>query len=133
MAGMETTGSTASIQPRLAVDDAAAAIDFYVAALGASASERSEWEGRIAHCLLTVDGCSFAVKEADDVDPSPRALGGSPVIVTIEVADADAVAERMVEAGATVVFAVDDHGYGYRDGRVKDPFGHQWLISQPLG
>jgi uncharacterized glyoxalase superfamily protein PhnB len=54
------------------------------------------------------------------------------VILSIDVPDADAVAGRMVGAGATVIFAVDDHGYGYRDGRVEDPYGHQWLISQKL-
>jgi uncharacterized glyoxalase superfamily protein PhnB len=73
-----------------------------------------------------------ALKDQDDVDRSPRSLGGTPVVLSVEVADADAVADRMVAAGGTVVFAVDDHGYGYRDGRVEDPFGHQWIVSQPL-
>jgi uncharacterized glyoxalase superfamily protein PhnB len=44
----------------------------------------------------------------------------------------DATATRMIDAGAEVVFAVDDRDYGYRDGRLRDPFGHLWLLSQPL-
>ena len=47
----------------------------------------------------------------------------------VEVALRDCAAAGV---GAAVIFAIDDHGYGYRDGRVEDPYGHQWLISQKL-
>lgn len=127
-----TSPLIAAIVPRLVVDDAAAAIDFYRRALGAVERERHEDGGRVAHALLTIDDAAVALKDADDVDPSPRRVGGTPVILSVEVADADAVAARMVEAGARVVFAVADHGYGFKDGRLEDPFGHLWLISQPL-
>ncbi|MGH3356317.1 MAG: VOC family protein [Nocardioidaceae bacterium] len=129
---MQTTQQITTIMPRLVVDDAAAAIDFYTRALGAVEEERYEHDGRIAHALIIVEGQPVALKDGDDVDPSPRRLGGSPVLLSVDVTDADAVANRMVEAGGKVVFAVDDHGYGYKDGRVEDPYGHLWLISQRL-
>jgi PhnB protein len=127
------TGTVIGLTPKLVVDDAAAAIDFYTRALGAVEQERHEYDGRIVHALLLFDGHPVTVKDRDDVDPSPRSLGGNAVILTVDVADSEAVAARMAEAGARVVFAVDDHGYGYRDGRLEDPFGHLWLISQKLG
>jgi len=52
------------------------------------------------------------------------------VILSLDVADADAVAERMLAAGASVIFPIADHGYGDYGGRLRDPFGHQWLIAQ---
>jgi PhnB protein len=129
---MQTTQTITGLTPRLVVDDAAAAIDFYTRALGAVEQERHEYDGRIVHALLLFDGHPVTLKDGDDVDPSPRSLGGNAVILSVDVADSGAVANRMAEAGARVVFAVDDHGYGYRDGRLEDPFGHLWLISQKL-
>lgn len=48
------------------------------------------------------------------------------------VDDPDAVAERAVAAGATLLFPVADQDYGMRQGRVVDPFGHHWLIGRRL-
>lgn len=39
----------------------------------------------------------------------------------------------MVANGATVIIPVGDQYYGSRDGRLQDPVGHLWLLSQPLG
>jgi PhnB protein len=50
----------------------------------------------------------------------------------LTVADPDAVAAQAVEAGATLMFAVADQPYGWRQGRVVDPFGHHWLVGRPL-
>lgn len=129
---MDTTQRITAITPRLVVDDAAAAIEFYARAVEAVERERHQANGKIAHALLSIQGQEIAIKDSDDVDPSPRSLGGSPVLLSVKTTDADSVAARMVEAGAKVIFAVGDHGYGYKDGRLEDPFGHLWLISQPL-
>ena len=129
---MESTQRITAIMPRLVVHDAVAAIEFYARALDAVEQERHQTDGKIAHALVSIQGTFVALKDGDDIDPSPRSLGGSPVLLSVETSDADAVAARMVEAGARVIFAVDDHGYGYKDGRLEDPFGHLWLISQPL-
>lgn len=129
---MDINAKINSVTPKLVVDSAADAIDFYVRALGAVEKERHEHGGRIAHALLDVAGYPVALKDRDDHDPSPRTLGGSPVILSVGVTDADAVTQRMVDAGASVVFPVADHGYGYKDGRLADPYGQLWLISEPL-
>ncbi len=64
--------------------------------------------------------------------PPPTTLGGSPVIMALDVDDADAVADAMLRAGATVVYPVSDQDHGQRSGRLADPFGHLWMIAQPL-
>lgn len=118
-----------ALQPRLVVDGADAALHFYARALGGTVSERyTGADGRVVHSLVTAGPARFAVKDAGDGDPAPSG-DGVPVIMSLEVNDADAVAERMLAAGATVIYEIADRGYGY-GGRLRDPFGHQWMISQ---
>ena len=118
-----------ALQPRLVVDDADAALAFYVTAFGGTVTERYTAGGRVVHAIVTAGPIRFAVKDAGDGDAAPSG-GGVPVIMSLDVTDADAVAERMLDAGATVIFPVSDHDYGDRGGRLADPFGHQWMIAQ---
>lgn len=124
-----------TMYPRLVVSGGAKAIDFYAAAFGAKAGERhTDDNGRIVHAELSFgNGFTIAVKDADESDPGPATLGGSPVILALFVDDADAVADAMIAAGASVVYPIQDWEYGMRGGRLADPFGHLWMISQPLG
>ncbi|MGH3735901.1 MAG: VOC family protein [Micromonosporaceae bacterium] len=119
--------------PRLVVEDADAAIAFYTKALGADERERhDDGAGHIVHAELRLGDHVIMVKDADEWDQAPTQLGGTPVILYLGVADVDAVAARMSDAGATVVFPVGDMEYGRRDARLRDPYGHLWLLSQPL-
>jgi uncharacterized glyoxalase superfamily protein PhnB len=63
---------------------------------------------------------------------SPDKLGGSPLLLTLSVDDALATGDRMVEGGGQVIIPIEDRPYGKREGRVRDPFGHLWVISQQL-
>jgi PhnB protein len=63
---------------------------------------------------------------------SPETLGGGTVRMTLVIDDPDAAAARAIAAGATEVHPVTDD-YGWRLGRVVDPFGHHWEIGKPLG
>jgi PhnB protein len=123
------------LQIRLVVDDASAALDFYVAALGGRELVRyAEPSGTIVHAEVEVGESIFSVTQAEgNVNRSPSELGGSPVLCHLQVPDADARAAAMVANGATVLIPVGDQYYGSRDGRVQDPFGHLWLLTQPLG
>ena len=62
----------------------------------------------------------------------PESLGGSTARMILPVEDPDAVFQRAVAAGAVVVCPVSDQRYGWRVGRVVDPFGHHWEIGKPL-
>jgi len=120
--------------PRLVVSDAAAAIEFYVTAFGAKEvpPRHTDDAGKVVHVELRFGDFRVAVKDEDGGDPGPTSLGGSPVIMALEVDSADAVADAMLRAGGTVIYPVADHDYGERGGRFADPFGHLWMIAQPL-
>ena len=124
--------TNANLQPRLIVADAAGAIEFYTAAFGAKEVERvRDGAGQIVHAELRLGAVVFTLKdeESGTLDLAPTSRGGSPVILTLNVEDPDAVGAAMERAGAEVVYPIDDHEYG-RMGRFRDPFGHVWMVSQ---
>ena len=46
--------------------------------------------------------------------------------------DPDVAFQRVVAAGATVVWSVNNQPFGWCVGRIVDPFGHHWQIGKPL-
>jgi PhnB protein len=72
------------------------------------------------------------VEQADRQHPTPTP-GTVPVIIALYVTDPDAVAARMVQGGASVVFAVADQAHGERGGRLADPFGHLGMVAEGSG
>lgn len=119
--------------PRLVVRGADAACEFYVAAFGGAVTERHTTpDGAVVHAMVESGPVRIAVKDADTYDPAPSPGGPLPVIFAVYVDDPDAVAERMVAGGAEVLFPVTDHDYGDRGGRLRDPFGHLWMIAKRL-
>jgi PhnB protein len=122
--------------PQLSVRNGREAIDFYRRAFGAIEVYRvggTDAEESVV-AQLTVDGASFWV--ADESPPhrnfSPESLGGGSVRLLLVVADPDAAMQRAVDAGAREVSPATDD-YGWRLGRVEDPYGHDWEIGKPLG
>jgi len=67
-------------------------------------------------------------------DLTLRNLGGTPLVVdNIEIVDdPDGVAERIVAGGGEILVPIEDRFYGKREGRVRDPFGHYWILSKDL-
>jgi PhnB protein len=134
----ETPDVVPSLSPHLVVDDAAAAIDFYVKAFGATELGRVPHpDGRLVHAALTLNGSTVMLNDDfpdyNDGKPStPKALGGTPVTIHLQVPDVEAAFARAVEAGATVVAPLADQFWGDRYGVVRDPFGHQWSLGQPM-
>jgi uncharacterized glyoxalase superfamily protein PhnB len=116
--------------PRLVVTDAGAAIDFYVSVFGAKEMSRFTDGGKVVHAELDFGGFAVAVKDEGDGDPSATTLGGTPVIMALDVTDPDAVAAAMEAAGASVIYPIADHEYG-RGGRLKDPWDVQWMLMRP--
>lgn len=119
--------------PKLVVRSADEALDFYRRAFGAEPGPRHADGDTVQHLSMTVFDSPVSLKDAEDTDPSPETLGRPGVIVEGTTDDPDAIAAAAVSAGATVVFAVDDQPYGARAGRVRDPFGHEWILSTPIG
>lgn len=125
----------ASIRPRLVVANVDVAIDYYRRALGAVPGPRyAEPSGHVVHAEVRIGGSDFSLTQAhpDWRLHAPDELGGSPVLLTLHVADASAVGDAMTADGATVVVPIEDRPYGKREGRIRDPFGHLWVVSQDL-
>ncbi len=122
-----------TVLPRLVVRGADEAIDFYRRAFDAELTERfTAPDGSVVHAELRIGESLVTLKDEDEVDRSATSYGGSPVLLMLAVSDADAVAAAMEQAGARVIFPVGDQSYGYRQGRLEDPFGYQWLLSQDI-
>ena len=114
----------------LSVRDWARAMDFYKTAFGAVELYRVDGGGV---GQLAVNGAEFWVAEEspEHLNFSPESLGGCSVRMLLLVEDPHAVQAQAVKAGATEVVAVAE-AYGWRLGRVLDPFGHHWEIGRPL-
>ncbi|HEX2314288.1 MAG TPA: VOC family protein [Thermomonospora sp.] len=126
---------TPNIQARLIVADVDEAIAYYVSCLGARRGPRhADPSGHVVHAELTVGESTFSLAQAHDGYRlyAPGSLGGSPLLLTLNVDDARAVGAAMVAGGGRVVVPIEDRPYGRRQGRVEDPFGHLWVVSQLL-
>ena len=125
-----------AVTPQLSVRHGRAAVEFYKAAFGADEIYRvggtDEHEEVVSQ--LAVGGSTFWVADEspEHLNFSPESVGGGTVRMLLTVADPDAVVQRAVAAGAAEVTAVTDD-YGWRVGRIVDPFGHHWEIGKPLG
>src|ERR1700735_3152633 len=118
--------------PYLCVKDAAAAIDFYKKAFGATEVMRLIGpDKKIGHAEIRIGNSAIYLSDEfpDHGALSPQTLGGSPVRISLSVDNVDAVAARAVAAGATEVSAVEDQFYGERAGKFADPFGYVWNIA----
>ena len=122
-----------SIAPMLSVRRGAKAVEFYKAAFGATELFRIDDEQGAVVARLEVDGAEFWVADEspEHKNFSPETLGGGTVRMILVVDDPDAAFARAVSAGGTVVYEVTNE-YGWRLGRVMDPFGHHWEIGKPL-
>jgi PhnB protein len=125
--------------PHIVVSNAAAAIDFYKAAFGAEELARhvAPNSNKIMHASLKINGGVLMMNDdfsnsMDCKSETPEALGGSPVVLNLEVPNADAAWAKALAAGAQVKFPLADQFWGARYGQLKDPFGFYWSISQTI-
>lgn len=123
-----------SIVPQLSVRHGKEAVEFYTRAFGASETHRVEDPAGEIVARLTLGATEFWVADEspENENPSPVTLNGSPVRMILTVPDPDAVFQRAVDNGCRVVYPVADQPYGWRVGRLVDPFGHHWEIGRPL-
>jgi len=118
--------------PYLIIRDAAAAIEFYKNAFGATELFRMPTpDGRVGHAEIKIGNSHIMLAdEAPDMGAvSPQSLGGTPISILLYVEDVDSMASQAITAGATVLRPVRDEFYGDRTGSFADPFGHQWHIA----
>ncbi len=123
-----------TVTPVLTVAGAASAIDFYAYAFGAE--ERCRIYAAdglsVAHAELKIGNSLVIVGDESPAQGiyAPSSLGASPVSVHLYFADVDAVWERAVEAGATIIVPLTDTYWGERYGKLVDPYGHVWSMAK---
>jgi uncharacterized glyoxalase superfamily protein PhnB len=121
--------------PYLMVRDAKAAIAFYQQVFGATELFRLvEPSGRIGHVELQLGPSVLMVC---DEYPEYGMLGpqgdqGTGCTIHLHVDNADAMGECAVAAGATMLMPPSDQFYGERSCRLRDPFGHTWLLGHSI-
>ncbi|MBF6357293.1 VOC family protein [Nocardia higoensis] len=121
-----------ALSPGLAIDGAAAAVEFYKQVFGATERMRMPRpDGKIAHCELLIGG---SVLMLGDPAPEvgffdPRTVGGTPVSLHVYVPDADAAFVTAMESGARELEPVTLQFYGDRSGSFIDPWGHRWTVA----
>jgi PhnB protein len=127
-----TPSNRTTIAPMLSVRAGARAVEFYKRAFGAEEVFRIEDRSGAVVARLSVDGAEFWVSDESPAHGnfSPETLNGSTTRMVLTVADPDAVFAAAITAGAHQVTAVENN-YGWRLGRVVDPFGHHWEIGHP--
>ena len=121
-----------SLSAYITIKGCSEAIEFYKKAFDATERGRITFpNGNIVHAEVTIEG-SLLMMTDENVEwgnKSPLTIGGNPITLGLYVQDVDAVFQKAIDAGATVVMPVEDMFYGDRSGCVLDPFGYKWSIS----
>jgi PhnB protein len=122
------------VTPYLIVDGAAVAIDWYQRVFGATEVTRmTGGAGRIAHSELRIGPSSIFVADEHphyEAIVGPPHVGGTPVYLDLETDDVPAVFAAAVAAGATAIREPTDPQLALQSAKVRDPFGHIWLITR---
>ena len=122
-----------TLVPHITVHDAKAAIAFYQKAFGAVEQFRLAMpDGRILHAQVKIgDSILMLADEFPEHggSKSPRGIGGSPVMIHVNVPNVYHTVAQAVAAGATITMPVADMFWGERYGRLRDPFGHEWSVA----
>ncbi|GEO08904.1 VOC family protein [Segetibacter aerophilus] len=121
--------------PQLNIQSGVTNIDFYINGFGAI--ELRKWlndDSSIHVAELSIDGAVFHLHEETLRlgSFSPERHGGTTTTVGLFVPDVDAFIARAIAAGATEISPAQDYDYGYRQAKIKDPFGHLWMIEMKI-
>lgn len=120
------------VSPYLHIDGASAAIEFYCSVFGATERMRMPGpDGKLGHAELQFgDSLIMLADEMPEMGIlSPKAVGGTPVSISVYVENVDEIFDRAVQSGARVLRPVEDQFYGDRLGSFEDPFGHRWHVA----
>jgi uncharacterized glyoxalase superfamily protein PhnB len=124
-----------TLSAHIVVQGAERAVGFYRAAFGAEEIGRIPTpDGRLMSVQLRiVDSVLHVADEFPEMGVlAPPSIGGTPVVLSLEVPDAETVFAQAIEAGATVRQPLQEMFWGDLHGQLDDPFGHRWNISQHL-
>jgi len=126
--------SIRAVTPYLIVDGAADAIEWYGRVFGAvEVARMTGGAGRIAHAEIRIGDASVFVADEHphyEAIVGPAKVGGTPVYLDLETDDVAGVFAAAIAAGATEIRAPTDPQMAVQSAKVRDPFGHIWLITR---
>ena len=118
--------------PQLYIQPGITDISFYEKAFGAiELRRRTNSDGSVHVAEFSIDGAIFQLHE-EKINAgqfNPLGIKGTTALIGLFVADVDEVIAKAIKAGAILVSPAQSYDYGYRQGEIKDPFGHVWLIE----
>ena len=125
------------VTPYLIIDGAATAIDWYRDVFDATEVTRmTGGAGRIAHAEIRIGSTSIFIGDEhvsyEDIH-GPARIGGTPVYLDLETDDVAATFARAVAHGAAAIREPTDPALPVQSAKVRDPFGHIWLITRSGG
>lgn len=129
------SANTVTFAPQLFIKNGVTNIDFYTKAFGAIELYRFTNDDDSIHVAeLSIHGNIFHLHEqtASTRLFNPEKHNGTTVLIGLFVDDVDAVMNSAIAAGAEVTSPAQDYDYGYRQGEIKDPFGHLWMIEKRI-
>lgn len=121
--------------PHLAIRVLRPAIEFYMKAFGARVIR--QWDnpdGSVHVAEMTINGAMFHLHEEvpGKNQMSPDSVGATTSLIGLFTEDPDQLVDAATRHGGRVIDPIQDYDYGYRQGTVVDPFGHQWLIQKKI-
>lgn len=121
--------------PHLAIKDVKAAVEFYIKAFNASVLRSVANPDDSLHVAeMEIKGAIFHLHEETPRvgQLSAETLKGTSVVIGLFTSHPDQLMQHAVDAGGVILDAMQDYDYGYRQGTLADPFGHQWLIQKRI-
>jgi PhnB protein len=124
-----------SFVPMLSIKRGTLDLEFYKNAFGAIETKHvTNDDGSIHVSEMFIDGAMihFHEESYDGSTFNPKKHQGITTTIGLFVDDVDLVISRALAAGAKEISPAQDYDYGYRQGTILDPLGHQWIIEKIL-
>jgi len=119
------------VTPYLVAEDGPALLELAKQAFGAVEAFRSETHLGGVHGEVTIGDSRLMIGGGVPGHKFPSTL--HPNALHLYVEDADAVCQKALAAGATLIDEPRDQDYGERSASVKDPAGNFWYIATHKG
>jgi PhnB protein len=129
------TNNKPSFAPQLFIPSGVRDISFYSKAFGAcEILNLKNDDGSVHVAELSINGTIFHLHEEGPQKGrlEPRKAKGITTLIGLFVEDVDLYMNNALKAGATLISPAQDYDYGYRQGDILDPFGHQWMIEKKI-
>ncbi len=124
-----------TVTPYLTINGAAEALEWYKKAFNAKELNRETVPGgKIMHARIRIGDSIVMINDyfPGGSTKDPNTLGSTPVTLHVYTKNVDKLWQQAVDAGAKVNMPLDNQFWGERYGQLRDPFGHNWSLSQVI-